>query len=209
MRLLALSTVLALVSLQPGSDLDGGVRSGPVAAPTTIDPASPEWERQVEWGLDRFRRAGLSLPAIAVGIHDDDAPCNGNAGLYRPLDPVEVHLCSSSPTGSRAARLITLHELAHAWAETRMTGDDRAALLRLRRLDAWTDPRLPRHDWGAEHAAEIVSWGLMDEPVPIIRIRDAEPAALSIAFELLVGRPPLWADVGTVTAVPEMSNRQM
>ena len=68
------------------------------------------------------------------------------------------------------------------------------AFLRLRGLDVWTDQRFPPHEWGAEHAAEVVSWGLMDEPIPIIRIYDAEPPELSIAFDLLVDRPPLWAD---------------
>ena len=89
--------------------------------------------------------------------------------------------------------MITLHELAHAWAETQLTPIDQADFLRLRRLDAWSDEGLPPHEWGAEHAAEVVSWGLMDELIPIVRIYDAEPAKLTIAFELLVDQRPLWA----------------
>ena len=46
---------------------------------------------------------------------------------------------------------------------------------------------------GMEHAAEVVSWGLMDETVPIIRIYDTEPAQLSDAFDALVHRVPLWS----------------
>jgi hypothetical protein len=129
---------------------------------------------------------------MVVSVHVDTAGCNGESGLYRPGDPVEVHLCSPSATESRAARLITLHELAHAWAETQLTTSDRAAFLRLRGLEAWIDHRRPAHEWGAEHAAEVVSWGLMDEPVPIVRIYDAAPTDLSIAFDLLVHRRPLW-----------------
>ncbi len=39
----------------------------------------------------------------------------------------------------------------------------------------------------------MVSWGLMDEPIPIIRIYHAEPGELAVAFESLVHRSPLWA----------------
>ena len=74
-----------------------------------------------------------------------------------------------------------------------MSAEDKEAFLQLRALDTWVDPDVPPHEWGAEHAAEVVSWGLMDEPADIIRIYDAEPAQLSIAFDLLVDQPPLWA----------------
>jgi hypothetical protein len=37
----------------------------------------------------------------------------------------------------------------------------------------------------------------MDEMIPIIRIYDADPADLSIAFDLLVDRAPLWSPVRT------------
>ena len=56
------------------------------------------------------------------------------------------------------------------------------------------DQRRPPHEWGAEHAAEVVSWGLMDEAAPIIRIYDNEPAVLLMAFEELTGSGPLWRD---------------
>jgi hypothetical protein len=167
-------------------------RGDAAPAPISIESTSPGWTRRVEWGLGRFRAAGLTLPPMTISVHDDMAPCDGSSGLFRPHDPIEVHLCSPSAVESRAARLITLHELAHAWAETQLTAEDRAVFLRLRGLEAWTDRRLPRHEWGAEHVAEVVSWGLMDEPIRIIRIYDAQPAQLSVAFDLLVGGPPLW-----------------
>lgn len=181
------------LSVPVGPGPDAFAARNPAPARTMIDSASVAWTRRVEWGLDRFHAAGLSLPPMEISVHGDPAVCNGESGLYRPGDPVEVHLCSPSPTESRAARLITLHELAHAWAETQLTTSDRAAFLRLRGLEAWIDQRRPAHEWGAEHAAEVVSWGLMDEPIPIVRIYDAETTDLSIAFDLLVRRPPLWS----------------
>lgn len=185
-------TSLAM-SLPASSGVDEAEPSDSAPQPITIESTSPAWTRRIEWGLDRFRDAGLQLPAMAITVHDDDAPCDGNSGRYLPNDPVEVHLCISGPVDSRVARLTTVHELAHAWAEAQMTADERSAFLHLRGLDTWNDQRIPRHQRGFEHVAEVVSWGLMDEMIPIIRIYDAEPADLAIAFDVLVGRPPLWS----------------
>ena len=71
----------------------------------TIDSTSPEWTRRIEWGLDRFRDAGLPLPAMAITVHDDDAACDGNSGRYLPNDPVEVHLCTQGPADSRVGEI--------------------------------------------------------------------------------------------------------
>ncbi len=199
MRLLSTFAALTFLSasMPAGSGVDDVARIDGVSQRITIDSTSPEWTRRVEWGLDRFRVAGLELPAMAITVHGDDAPCDGNSGLYLPNDPVEVHLCTPGPVDSRPARLTTLHELAHVWAESQLSPADRAAFLELRGLDVWYDHRIPRHERGMEHAAEVVSWGLMDEMVPIIRIYDAAPADLRIAFDLLVGEPPLWSGSGS------------
>jgi hypothetical protein len=199
MRLLSTFAALTSLSLSmpAGSGVDDVARHDRVPLEITIDSTSPEWTRRVEWGLERFRDAGLPLPAMAITVHDNDAPCDGNSGLYLPNDPVEVHLCTAAPVDSRPARVTTLHELAHAWAESQLSTDERATFLELRGLDVWYDRRLPPHERGAEHAAEVVSWGLMDEMIPIIRIYNAEPADLSIAFDLLVARAPLWSRSST------------
>jgi hypothetical protein len=209
MRLRSTFAALTLlsVSMPAGSGVDDVARNDSAPHRITIVSTSPEWTRRVEWALDRFRDAGLPLPAMAITVHDDDAPCDGNSGLYLPNDPVEVHLCTPGPADSRPARLTTLHELAHAWAESQLSTAERAAFLELRGLELWYDQRLPRHQRGAEHAAEVVSWGLMDEMIPIIRIYNAEPAQLSEAFDLLVDRPPLWTETRTTAALPRLSER--
>lgn len=190
---IAALAALTLAAL-PGCVAGPGVHAIVATAPAiTIESDSAPWTEQVEWALARFSRAGLTLPSVSISVHDHKEPCGGNGGLYRPMDVPEVHLCSSSDPDSRAARLITLHELAHAWCETQLGEAERAAFLRERGLTAWTDERLPRHEWGAEHAAEVVSWGLMDERIRIVRIEDAEPARLLPAFTLLADQPPLWA----------------
>jgi hypothetical protein len=105
-----------------------------------------------------------------------------------------VHICSVGDADTNAARLIVVHELAHAWAETYLEPAVREQFLELRGLESWIDPARPSHEWGAEHAAEVVSWGLMETQVELIRIPNVEPSALREAFELLVGREPLVAD---------------
>jgi hypothetical protein len=196
MRLLSAFAALTLLSLPmpAGSAVDHVAPKDSVPQAITIDSTSPEWTRRVEWGLARFRDADLSLPAMAITVHDNDAPCDGNSGLYLPNDPVEVPLCTRGPVDSRTARVTTVHELAHAWAEFQLSTAERSAFLELRGLDVWYDHRVPPHERGNEHAAEVVSWGLMDEMIPIIRIYDAEPAQLAEAFDLLVDRPPLWTE---------------
>ncbi len=122
---------LALLSLSLPAAAAGTVETAETtsaAAGITIDSASADWTRRVEWGLARFRAAGLALPPIAISVHVDNAECDGNTGLFKPRHPVEVHLCSSSPVESRTARLITLHELAHAWAETELTDEARGGV---------------------------------------------------------------------------------
>jgi hypothetical protein len=194
MRLRSAFAALTLLSLPmpAGSDADDSARGDSANHTVTIDATTPDWTRRVEWALERFRDAGLPLPPMAITVHDSDAPCDGNSGLYLPNDPVEIHLCTLGSADSRTGRVTTLHELAHAWAEAELSAGERAAFLELRGLDAWYDRELPPHERGNEHAAEVVSWGLMDEMIPIIRIYDAEPADLAIAFDLLVARAPLW-----------------
>jgi hypothetical protein len=199
-HVVAAVAALTLASL-PGCAADPGARASaalaPASAPTpapviTIESDSASWTEQIEWALARFERAGLKMPTVSISVHGHKEPCGGNGGLYRPLETPEVHLCSSSTPNSRAARLITLHELAHAWCENQLSDEQRASFLRFRGLTAWTDDRMPRHEWGAEHAAEVVSWGLMDEQIRIVRIEDADPAQLVPAFELLAHQSPLW-----------------
>ena len=188
------AAAFAVVTLVPANPTGRATEaSPPPAADISIEALLPSWRQRVQWAVDRFAVAGLPLPSVDVTVHRHTRPCDGNNGLFRPGPPVEVHLCSTGDADTRPARLISLHELAHAWAETTLTPAQREQFLALRGLDAWIDPTRPTHEWGAEHAAEVVSWGLMDAPVQLIRIHDTDPAALETAFELLVGRAPLWA----------------
>ena len=187
------SLPVAVPPVGPASDRRRRGDAG--AAQITIDSTSPAWTRRVEWGLEPLPRRRSDAAA------DGDQRPRRRRAVRRqqralPADRSRRRSTSArrATRDSRPARLITLHELAHAWAETQLSGRAAGRVPRLRRARRPGSIRgSRRHEWGAEHAAEVVSWGLMDEMVPIIRIYDAEPAQLSVAFDLLVGRPPLWA----------------
>lgn len=165
-----------------------------VAPDTRVDD-----QALVEWAVARFDAAGLELPEVTVTFHDDLGPCAGNSGRYRDGDPPRIDLCVPDDQPN-CRRLTVLHELGHAWAESRTSVAVRSVFLAERGLTAWVDADCPPHRWGAEHAAEVVSWALMEEPIRIVRIHDVEPARLAVAFEVLTGRQPLvtgWAEPAT------------
>lgn len=154
--------------------------------------ADEAWTARIEWAMSRYEAAGLELPSAIIQVHSEKASCGGNSGLYRPAPVPEVHLCVADPD-SKVGRLIALHELGHLWAENRLDQATIDGFLTMRGLADWTNNDVPPHEWGAEHAAEVLSWGLMDEPVRIVRIYDASPEALTAAFEVLTGTTPLVA----------------
>jgi hypothetical protein len=47
------------------------------------------------------------------------------------------------------------------------------------------------HTYGAEQAAQIIVWGLIDRPIRIATIPDSSCADLRTGYILLTGRPPL------------------
>ncbi len=172
----------------------------PTSLATTVEPVHPgleiqadgeAWHELFAWAEARFSAVGLEMPGALVSVRSDADGCGGNTGRYVPGDVPEVQICVDREPTSKISKLIVLHELAHLWAENRLDDVTRTEFLAVRRLDSWIDSDSPRHEWGAEHAAEVLSWGLMDEPVRIIRIYDASPEALTAAFEVLTGRTPL------------------
>ena len=153
--------------------------------------ADGAWRELIAWAEGRFASIGLELPSARVTVTPGLDGCGGNAGRYRPGEHPEVQICVESDTTSPISRLIILHELGHLWAENELDDETRESFLEIRELTEWIDTDLAPHEWGAEHAAEVLSWGLMDESVRIIRIYNASPEALSEAFVVLTGVDPL------------------
>ncbi|MGA9276542.1 hypothetical protein [Ilumatobacter sp.] len=85
-----------------------------------------------------------------------------------------------------------LHEAAHAWAAHDLSEDRRAAFQSLWGWTYWRDDEAADwHENGAEQAAEMIRWGLIDHPVGVITINDHSCADLDAGYRTLAGRPPL------------------
>lgn len=119
---------------------------------TYIDQPTPAAQETITWAVDRFVEAGLQLPDLEISF---PAYCEGKAALY--------HVGRGAIDFCRGGKLRTLHEFAHAWDDT--SGDvDREAFLEQRGLSIWFGGLdVPAEDQGAEHLAQIIAWGLMDD----------------------------------------------
>lgn len=167
-------------------------------------PLTPEQQTEIETAKNRFARVGLELPNVTVQFHTDagdptDAACDGYRGLYVPED-LAVHICNPSDT-------TLTHELAHAWVESNFDDDDRRSFLELQGLARWTGGR----DWsrrGAEQAAEILTWGVMETDATrrfittdengetvdewrLVRLDGIDFDSLVVAYEFITGVSPV------------------
>ena len=141
----------------------------------------------VDRGVELLEAAGLRLPGIDIVGYDSVDNCHGRRGaaINHGLR-TEVRLCvdGTGPTDD----WVVIHELAHAWEHHTLTDQIRDEFLRVRGLDAWRGD-----EWnlsGAEHAAEIVVWGVIDREVQLVRIRPNTCDALLEGYVTLTGRAP-------------------
>ena len=154
----------------------------------------------LSWAMDRFEKAGLTLPPLEVTFHPDRTPCAGHRGTTTTTHlPITISICIDH-TDQTALRDILLHELTHAWdlGTEALPPETHAQFLQQRGLTDWNDQT---QDWpyrGAEHAAEIITWGLRQTETGIAtRIGSIGPQdtqSLTLAFETLTGIPPLWTE---------------
>ncbi|MCP3994600.1 MAG: DUF3387 domain-containing protein [bacterium] len=156
-------------------------------ANTRID-LTDEVDALVEEALDLFSAAGLDLPEIDIIGFDSIDECFGRSGAAIHSDRrTEIHLCVDG-TGI-ADDWVVIHELAHAWDHNTLDSTTRQAFLDLRGLDSWRDGEW--HERGAEHAAEIIVWGLIDRSVKPGRINQNSCSELLTGYETLTGGAPL------------------
>ncbi len=121
-------------------------------------PFTTEQQELIDFAYARYARAGLVLPDVSISFSHDDSHCFGYGGVYLP-EEMSVRICRPSKT-------TMIHELAHAWVETVLAESDRQAFLDLRDLETWRGG----DEWaqrGAEQAAEIITWGLMDSDISV------------------------------------------
>lgn len=156
----------------------------------TIDSLPEGQELIVAWALDLFDQAGLNRPAVRLVGHDDPEACRGRNGIaFDRGDHTEIGLCT--PEVAAHVDFLILHELVHAYEHQFVSDDVRGEFLELRGLEQWRGSDLAWHEAGAEHAAEILVWGLMDRPVWIVRIDDVSCEELMEGYDTLTGSVPV------------------
>jgi hypothetical protein len=162
--------------------------------------ATQEHLALVEWGLDRYRAAGLDEPPVQAFVFPPSAECDNVSGsTVNEPNGITVHLCFAAEeicanadctTLDRAAQRTVLHELAHVWEIVALDESTRTAFLELRGLDHWFDD--PAWGYrGTEQAAEVMAWGLLDTPTDPVKIPDQRSCTeLLDAYRLLTGTEP-------------------
>jgi hypothetical protein len=156
----------------------------------TASGLTPDQVAIVEWAVERYAAAGLALGPFAVVAHDSTEPCLGRPAAHTVVDGRSVvHLCAVQDRP--VAEWTMLHELGHAWDVAALTEPRREAFLEVRSLVAWRNDDPERWaERGAEHAAEVLVWGLMDRPVRLVRFSDTSCVQLLTAFVVLTGHLP-------------------
>ena len=183
-------TILVTTILATLIGLAGPVPGEP-ATKLTVIGATPAETDLAEWAAGRFATAGLDLPDLVVEFHADTAGCAGNAGLFTHSAPGGVvHLCTGRPPESLVSRRVALHELAHAWADHSLDAATRSRFTALRGLSGWDDATLGWEMKAAEHAAEVVTWALLEEEVLPVRLPGHDPESLRTAYQALTGAEP-------------------
>lgn len=166
-----------------------------VRSPKLVVELTSHQEAMIAWAEQLYADAGLGLPRFAVSFPASTEPCHGGEGLWedRAGEPDRVLVCVTHDkphVQDEWQRRTLIHELAHAWAEANLTDADRERFMGLREVDAWNEPTDEWGHRGTEHAAEIISWGVIDQKLHLWKLPDASCPALTAGYELLTGMAP-------------------
>ncbi len=136
-----------------------------------------------------FEAAGLTIdPAVTVGLYRTPEACKGNMGLYLPNAEPQVRVCWTHEDAGVEHRLraqALTHELAHAYIDANVSEPLQQAYLEFNGLESWRAGAVAWEDRGTEHAAELVTWAVLDPAVQFIDFADQSCAHWAAAFTLL------------------------
>ena len=170
---IAASGAMTLVAGQPDRDIaiTGGTRAQ---------------QAMVHWAEARFAAAGLVLPPLEIRFHVDRNGCHERLGYF--VDGV-ASICGTH--ANAMARRTLLHEMAHGWIGSNLSGAERVRFLELRGLRTWNDPGVAWDERGSEQAAEIMAWALDDQGTGILMpsIPNNSLERLADGYEFLTGDP--------------------
>ncbi|KAA3637869.1 MAG: hypothetical protein DWP92_07145 [Armatimonadetes bacterium] len=161
--------------------------NGRPSTPVTIEASDPSQTEMAERAVDRFAQAGLKLPPLRIVFPGRDLSlCGGAQGrAYLSAEPVEVRMCWNS-------EFTLLHELAHVWEAFNMAASRHEPFMNMREgVASWAGLGVAWESRGREHAANVIGWGLLEDPHPISRTYPNDIASMIEAFTFLTGRAPL------------------
>jgi hypothetical protein len=153
----------------------------------TIDATQPAEGDLAMWAVNRFAAAGLELPDLTITFPgSDQSLCGGvPARAFVAAQPPEIKVCWSN-------RFILLHELAHVWEAHALDEATREGFANLRDgVEGWYSPDVQWSGRGAEHAANVIAWGLLEDPYPVSRTYPNDVDSMLEAYRYLTGMSPL------------------
>ena len=153
----------------------------------TIEAQDPDQQQMAEWAITRYTEAGFDLPRLIIRFPGRDlSGCGGAPGrAYLNHDPIEIRMCWDS-------EFILLHELAHVWEAHNVAAAKHEPFMAMRDgVVSWASPDVAWEERGREQAANVIAWGLLDEPYPIPRTYPNDPDSMLAAFEFLTDDEPL------------------
>ena len=159
----------------------------PTASSITVVSGTQAQHEMAEWAVGRFAEAGLRLPAIEINFPGrDQSGCGGApARAYLDREPVEIRVCWNS-------ELILLHELAHVWEAQAVSATRHEPFMAMRDgVKSWAGIDDAWEARGREHAANVIAWGLLEDPYPVSRTYPNDPDSLTAAFRYLTNTEPL------------------
>jgi len=153
----------------------------------TIAADEPGQQQMAEWALERFAEAGFDLPRLIIRFPGRDlSHCGGSQGrAYLDHDPIEIRMCWNS-------EFILLHELAHVWEAHNVDASNHEPFMAMRDgVVSWAGLDVEWDERGREHAANVIAWGLLEDPHPISTTYPNDVASMREAFIFLTGVDPL------------------
>jgi hypothetical protein len=153
----------------------------------TFTTTTDEQSELIAWALDLFVVADMDLPGIDFIGFDDAAECWDRSGAaIRHNHRTEIRLCFEE--GKPTNDWVVLHEIAHAWDHLNLGEATHDVFLELRGLGRWREGVW--YERGAEQAAEIITWGLIDRSTSPGRIENNSCPELLAGYRLLTGSEP-------------------
>ena len=179
------ATTALAAALAAGALLTGA--PAPAALSVTVVSGTPAQQEMAQGAVARFAEAGLQLPVVEIAFPgQDQSGCDGSpARAYLDREPVEVRMCWNS-------EMILLHELAHAWEAHNVDQSLHEPFMGMRDgVKSWAGLDDAWEERGREHAANVIAWGLLEDPYPISRTYPNDPDSLTAAFRFITGTEPL------------------